>query len=937
MATAPLDQQTLVALDLETTGLDSQRDEIIEVGAVKFRGQEVLESYHSLVNPYRPLSPFIQSFTGLRPDEVSQAPPFAVVGTELADFVGELPLVGHSVNFDLSFLRRRGVQFSSPCLDTNELAAVLLPRVAHSLEELALHLGIPHSRLHRALEDAQVTRHLFLRLVEQAARLGPGVIAELHRLASVSGSSARYFFQAIEGMPAAGASTTVVLGGVHTRALQDRLRSTHDGPRAKPPLAEAGVDVEKLAQLLMPQGPLARFLPGLEHRQEQTEMLRSVASALEEGQHLVVEAGTGVGKTFAYLIPAMAFAVKNRTRVVIATNTINLQDQLMKKDIPLLMKLAEEEHGLDLKDLKVAVLKGRSNYLCFRRWSRARSAESLSPDEARLAAKVLVWLQDTAAGDRGELHISGREARLWEGLSGPSSQECQGPGGVCFVRAARERAEKADLVIVNHALLLTDLALEAGIIPEYKHLIVDEAHHLEDEATRAFGFRLSQADFEEHFEALAGGRGLAQEAVSAYRGSRAGQDRQGATREAAQALTKAGAEARTRVELLFLLTSRFLDEHREAPVGKDEALRISLSTRAQPGWSDLEVAWDESEAALDEAGRALGTLKGSLEGLEDMGLLNYESLVSELAYRADWNESLRQQARQFFLGAQKERVYWIGINREGSPSLNSAPLNVSGLLKGSLFKEKRSVILTSATLASAGSFAPLRARLGLEEAQELLVGSPFDYRRAVLLCIPQGVKPPDTAGYQQALEEAIVQVAQRAGGRTLVLFTSHSSLGATLEAVRPRLAAQGIRALGQGVDGLPRQLMETYQQDPRAVLLATASFWEGVDLAGDLSLKALVVARLPFNVPTEPVFVARSELYQDPFNEYGVPLAVLRFRQGFGRLIRRKEDRGAVVIMDSRLLSRPYGKAFLDSLPSCTLVRPPLRELGQAVSQWLGF
>ena len=273
-------------------------------------------------------------------------------------------------------------------------------------------------------------------------------------------------------------------------------------------------------------------------------------------------------------------------------------------------------------------------------------------------------------------------------------------------------------------------------------------------------------------------------------------------------------------------------------------------------------------------------------------------------------------------------------SRGGEYALNAAPLEVGELLQERLFSQKESVVLTSATMSTQGNFRHITERLGLDDVDELLVDSPFDYPNSVLLCVPGDMPDPNNGGYQAALQKALIDICRAAGGRTMGLFTSHASLQAARSGIKDTLERDGYQVLGQGVDGPPRALLEAFLREPKSVLLGTASFWEGVDIPGG-ALKALVVARLPFNVPTEPVFAARSQLFDDPFNQYAVPQSVLRFRQGFGRLIRGEEDRGVVVVLDQRIVSRRYGRVFLESIPECSQSRGTLRDLPREVGRWL--
>ncbi|MBI2936302.1 MAG: DEAD/DEAH box helicase family protein, partial [Chloroflexi bacterium] len=484
-------RQTLVALDLETTGLDPRRDAIIEIGAVKFQGRRILDSYTTFVNPYRPVPPFVQRLTGIAAGDVQKAPPFAVAAGELLAFLENRPLVGHNISFDLAFLVSQGLQLSAPFFDTRELASVLLAQGDYSLAGLARSLGVIHSRPHRAFADASATHLVFMALLDKALEWDPPVLEELQRLASIAGWSPRFLFQGLaqearRSFP--GTRTIRPPGGLDLQALAQRIEDSSSRPRGQGIASFVG---GKLADVLAPGGALSRVLPAYEHRPQQEEMLRAVDTAFRERQHLLVEAGTGVGKSLAYLLPAAMFALQQGTRVVISTNTINLQEQLVQKDIPVVAKalglaLDHEELGLQFTQLK-----GRGNYLCLRRWAALRSAEVLREEEARVLSKLLLWLQDTSSGDRTDLRLNGREAAVWERLSAQGAKECPAVKGPCFLRAARERAEAAHLVIVNHALLLSDLARGNTLLPSYDYLVIDEAHNLEEEATRQFGFSVT--------------------------------------------------------------------------------------------------------------------------------------------------------------------------------------------------------------------------------------------------------------------------------------------------------------------------------------------------------------------------------------------------------------------------------------------------------------
>ena len=936
---SPLDD-VWVAIDLETTGLSPKTDEIIEVGAVKFQGPRVLDTFQTFVNPGKRLSKFIEGFTGIAQADVDGAPAFNAVAGKLAAFLGNTPLVGHSLGFDLGFLDRNGLTLRGPRCDTWDMAYVLFPeRREYSLSSLARSMEVVHDRPHRALDDATATRGVFLRLLQDLTELDPYTLGEMRRLSGQSNWTMDYLLRRVESAqilraPTIAGSPTPSgpgIGGLDVQELGGRLKT---GRSLRPNRLTQPLDADRVASMLDADGPLSKAMDGFEVRQEQVSMARQVARAINGGGRLVVEAGTGVGKSLAYLVPAAMYALANNRRVVVSTNTINLQEQLLTKDIPVLLKALDQADGVPAEDFRYTQLKGRANYMCLRRWAHLRSGDTLSESEARLLAKTLVWLRKTCTGDRSELNLGRRDAAApWDRMSAQGATDCPSAKGPCFLMAARERAAASHLVIVNHALLLSDLAAGGSVIPDHDVLIIDEAHHLEEQATRHFGFDVSRSAVEEHLQEVAGERGVFNEAVTSFRGSSAAATRRNAVEELAATSLSLVPRARDQVARLFGLLEALLEDHGS---GLRQELRVTAGIRSQPAWSDLEIEWENVDLAIADLGSRLDSLRVSLEGLEEAGLIEYEGLMSELASVQETNAEVRRTLVEFVAQPKSDGIYWMQRGaRGGEIALHAAPLHVGETLDAMLFSKKDCVVMTSATLSTAGSFSHISERTGFHDPDELLLGSPFDYAHAALLSVPEDMPEPNSRAYQSAVESAVTDAAVAAGGATMALFTSHAALQATASAIRGGLQSQGLSVLAQGIDGTPQRLVSRFLDDPRSVLLGTASFWEGVDLAGE-SLKVLLLARLPFNVPTEPVFSARSEMYDNSFGEYAVPQAILRLRQGFGRLIRTKSDRGIAVVLDRRIVSRRYGREFLESLPPVARRDCRLRDLGDVVRDWLG-
>ena len=950
------DNDVWIAFDLETTGLDDAKDAVIEIGAVKFQDGRTLDTFRTFVNPQRRISPFISKLTGITQRDVDAAPPFDHAAASFLAFIGAAPLVAQNADFDVGFLRANGIELANPIIDTYDLAYALRPDMpGYSLEDMTRYLGIENTAPHRSLGDASATRDVFLALLEEAYALDAFTLAALQQLAQRSGWQLGYLLDGIAAnprrrlaaapMPAQGA---VGVNGLDIRQIGDRLRSDGGPLRARERISN--IDADLVGALLSDDGALSYALDGFEERSEQAQMAKAVANAINDGRRIIIEAGTGVGKSLAYLLPAALYAMANGKRVVVSTNTINLQEQLINKDAHILVKAlqgldkaaaGQQDDGGDR--LRFTQLKGRGNYLCLRRWNRMRADADPSVDEARLLAKTMVWLQSTASGDRAEINLGHRSAAApWDRLSAESraSWGCMSQESVCFLRAARERAAASHLIIVNHALLLADIAAEGSIIPEYDALIIDEAHHIEGAATNRLGFDLTRARFDEHLQSLSGDGGLPNQALTALRtATNLAQSRRDALQSAADEIGALLPRLRPFLTNLFTRLQG-IAEGAQGGNGRNAAfaqtLRVTPAVRSRPDWSDVEIDWEHAELALAELDRLLDRLESALGDLDDAGLLNYDALREDVGGARETGEYLRGRLKEFAVSPDEGTIYWLSVSaRRRELSMNAAPLNVADELNERLFSQKRSVVMTSATLTADGSFGHIVERTGFADADELRLGSPFDYPKAAALCLPTDMPAPNSRAYNAAVDRAIIDAAIAAGGRTMALFTSYGALRRAAAGIGDELQAQGISLLTQGAGSSPDRLVRRFMDNSKAVLLGTASFWEGVDLAGD-ALSVLIVARLPFSVPTDPVFEARSELYDNSFMQYAVPQAILRLRQGFGRLIRTSDDRGVVAILDSRVLSTRYGGAFLRSLPPASQQKCRLAELGDAIRRHLG-
>lgn len=934
-----------VALDLEFTGLNPEHDAILEVGAVKFRGDEVLDTWACLVNPGRAISTKVERLTGITRADIERAPSFHSLIPSLGRFVGENPIVGHTVWLDMQFLQRGGLRLQNPTLDTFELASILIPYAArYSLAQLAHELGIEYTTKHRALEDAQATHKLFIALLERAGQLNPKTIQEIARVSAKSDWSLRYVWQDIQRDAARNTFTGGSIGAqLKAKGLANDdeqfgvlFSSNKDSRPLKAKATKTLLDLTEMEAMLSPEGLFEKQFPGFEYRAEQVEMLQAVAGAFNDSGVLLVEAGTGTGKSLAYLLPSILWATQNNDRVVISTNTINLQDQLSQKDIPAIQKTLPVE-------FKFTVLKGRSNYLCLRRFDAMRRQDSHTPEEIRVLAKILAWLPSTTTGDMAELTFTPPELKVWARLASDPEhctvERCANRPDKCFFWRAREKADSAHLVIVNHALLLSDMALENRILPEFQYLIVDEAHHLEARATDALAFDATRSSFDALLRQIAGEHvGLVFTLGSTVRHSKKAASARDFQQTLDQIERDALAAGRTAYGLFDVL-ERFLAQQQDGAESEgagDKQFRLTPSRRAQPGWGGVEIEWENLATRFLVLSEGLEKIYRAWQELENADLVGYADLQQDILFVQRRVHETHSALERIIIKPAQMDIYWASVNRQTSDiGLHAAPLHVGDMLHKNLFATRETVVLTSATMSIGGSFNFIENRLGIGEwADHLMVGSPFDYEQAALVYVPNDMPEPGQQGYQKAIETGLMDLLRATRGRALVLFTSHSQLQSTYRALARPLEQDDVLVLAQGLDGSRRQVLDTFKTQERMALFGTKSFWEGIDVVGE-ALSCLAITRLPFNVPSDPIFAARSETFDDPFAQYAVPEAVLRFRQGFGRLIRSKTDRGVVVILDKRVLTKNYGRLFMESLPKCTKQQGPLKELPKRAAGWI--
>lgn len=911
---------TYVIVDLETTGHSVKSgDELIEFAAVVVQGSEVIERYSTLIRPSRPIPPFITQLTTITDDDVADAPTFEEVIPEIWKRLDGRIFVAHNVTFDLNFLNESLEQagymrFEGRAIDTVELARILYPTLeSHALEALSGTFDLVHTDAHRALSDAEATAELFIRQIERLRDLPVVTLKQLRRLSESWTSNIEPLLDEL----------IVEVGirpddetnyDIHRKIALRRLIDSH---------VEA-VEREPFEPFL--HRTIEETLPSLFHqfepRQSQFEMMRHVYKALDDEATLLVEAGTGTGKTLAYLIPSAHHALETKRPVVVSTHTIQLQEQLLNRDLPILQAIFPE--------VAFTLLKGRRNYIDLRKFEAVLEEKTDGLLTGMCKAMVLVWLTETETGDLEELSLPGAATQ------GPASFKrlIQADAASEFGRfdpwysrdfftRAVLRSKEADIIVTNHALLFSDLQHQAGILPTDTPLVLDEAHQVEEVASHHFGVTFDALQFDRVFKWFGYGADgkFHSRLLQLADLTSVSEETEAFSRDTDVAL--AGVDA----ELDDLLTALY-------SLGKKKEPRQTVRfEREGNAFQPIREVARRLESKLRTLRMSLRQMHRLLDEHKEHMTFKQRAVIADFkAFIGDVRE-LESVLFETMLARDDDSVSWVELNLANRKltSVYTQPVEIGPLLHERLFN-KRPTILTSATMTVSGRFGFIERRLGLdgEDVRRVVLPSPFDFKRQAKLFVPSDLPLINEVLLPQFVEQtadAIAKIANVTKGRMLVLFTSNELLRLTHEAVKDQLD-EAYTLLAQGVSGGSRsRLTKQFKRIDQSILFGTASFWEGVDIPGE-ALTCLIIVRLPFAPPDQPVMQARGEKIEatgkSSFFELSLPQAVIRFKQGVGRLIRSKDDYGAIFVFDRRVETTRYGKQFLNSLPAVDRIEGPI-------------
>lgn len=924
-------EDDVIVLDTETTGLSFQESKLIEISAARLRGREVVDRFDTFVHPGCPIPEEITKLTSITDADVASAPSAEEAVAALADFVGGCPVIAHNATFDRTFIEsvRGGVKVSDIWIDSLALSRIALPRLnSHKLSHLA-ELFDCSEVSHRANDDVDALCGVWRILLTALADLPRGLARRLADMHPEVSWSYRPIFSYLAGEDPDASFSLVAARSDILRASAPVERADADElPRTDMPTGD------EVAAEYEPGGLVSRMYETYEPRAEQIQMACEVRDALATDTHRVIEAGTGVGKSVAYLVPLAFAAKRNNITVGVATKSNNLADQLMYHELP---RLAREVPG----GLSFCALKGYDHYPCLRkleRMSRGTAEIKTTKDPADTLTAIAViyaYVCQSPSGDLDALGIRWRSVNRADLTT--SSRECARRlcpffPDRCLVHGARRRAARADIVVTNHSLLFRNVAADGKILPPIRHWVIDEAHSVEREARRQWACTVSADESRALFERLGGERGgVLGQLTTALAGSDAMTLYMGLS-------AKAAASAHRASIAMGGLFDAVREVSRVARGGSYDNVNmwIGPEVRESDIWRDAFLP--PATAAVD----ALYGLSRNLESLVETIAPDKPEMVVDVADAARRVAEAHASLKLIVDGADERYVYSLQVNRRlraGGEALTAELLDIGESLAARWLPEMKSVIFTSATLSIAGKFNHFARATGLERLPKgayraLHLDSSYNFDENMAVVVAGDVPDPrDRDAYLATLEELLVDVHVAMGGSALTLFTNRRDMEDLYARVQPRLAAAGLELACQQRNASARQLRDRFISERSSSLFALKAFWEGFDASGE-TLRCVVIPKLPFSSPTDPLSCERGLREERAWAQYALPEAVLEVKQAAGRLIRTSTDVGVLVLADSRLVTKGYGKKFLNSLPTSGYQRIESDRVGAYLELW---
>jgi ATP-dependent DNA helicase DinG len=928
-----------VVIDLETTGnIPKKGDKIIQFAAVIIENGKITKQYSSLINPQKSIPVFIEELTGLNDEMVKDAPLFSEIASEVVDLLEGAYFVAHNVLFDLSFLQEELIQagyegYFGPVLDTVEMARILYPTAdGYKLSDLAEKENLTHDRPHQADSDAQVTAELLLILLEKWSMLPKKT---LKLLAQLSGGLKSDIQQLLEEMLIERDQTLEEIPEsiefVQNLPLK-RLISVTESPSGLEEYQYPSSEDEKVE--IVKKG-----FSAYEKRTGQFMMMDGVYHAFHEERHALIEAGTGVGKSLGYLLPAAYFAKQYHYPIVISTHTIQLQEQIIKNEIPLLAQMLPFT-------IHSVLLKGRGNYISLERFNLTLMEENDNYDTTLTKMQILVWLTETETGDKDELNLSSGGLIYWNKIKNEQTSFLKNQvwESYDFYLRALNAAKKAEIIVTNHSLLLSDLKGERSILPSYDYCIIDEGHHFEKQASQFFGHALDYLST----RLLIGQFGLYEQKILFYHLEELIDSAPVTRKDLLHTfeLNKIVADLIYEMDEFFNLNIIYA---KKMSANKKGIYRAKVRFSTDAGGREQTALFHSAERFLFLIKDLRQAIMARLELLDlktEFFTNEQKSKLEEIVSFVNELLELSQTIQDCFI-RKTNLVKWIEFDSRSPQNVTTfyaQPAAVGAALKEKFFQVKKGIVFTSATLTVNQSFDYIMNEIGLDPnaTMKLSIPSPFEYKNQVRLLIPDDLPEVNSVSldeYVAAISEHIITIAEATKGRMLILFTAYDMLKKTYELIKESGFLDDYVMIAQGItSGSRTRLTRNFKRYDKAILLGTSSFWEGVDIPGE-DLSCLVMVRLPFSPPDEPLTEAKCQLITEQggnaFSEYSLPEAILRFKQGFGRLIRTETDHGILIVFDKRIVSTKYGHAFLKSIPTVPVKKGSIDELIDLIQRWL--